>query len=71
MKISIGTTKDKNISSVIEINIDSGFTVYTDGKEYFIDVLNDGGVYRAPDANFLPIPDGEYLFVKGNMYLVE
>jgi hypothetical protein len=71
MKISIGSTKDKNISSIVELNIEAGLTVYTDGIEYFIDVLNEDKVYRSPDAIFASMPDGEYLFIKNNIYLVE
>ena len=71
MKISIGSTKDKNISSIVELNIKAGLTVYTDGNEYFIDVLDESKVYRSPDVMFASIPDGEYLFIKNNIYLVE
>lgn len=71
MKISIGSTKDKNISSIVELNIEAGLTVYTDGIEYFIDVLSEDKVYRSPDAIFTYMPSGEYLFIKNNIYLVE
>lgn len=71
MKISIGKITDRNISTVIETNIENGNTVYTDGKEYFVDVLIEDKVYRAPDALFSPLPDGEYQIINNNIYLVE
>lgn len=50
MRISIGTKNDRRqIDYIIKQNIANGYNVFFDGQEYYIDVLTDGSVYRAPD----------------------
>ena len=71
MKISIGNVKDKSITDVIERNLDNGYTIYSDGKEYFIDVLIDGSVYIAPDVSYVHIPSGMYKIKNNIVYTVD
>jgi len=71
MKISIGNVKDKNISSVLEQNVDNGYTIYSDGKEYYVDVLNEPFCYRSPDCVFIHIPSGMYKIKNNVVYTVD
>jgi hypothetical protein len=71
MKISIGNVKDKNIKNIIEKNLNNGYSVYSDGKEYYVDVLVDGSSYRSIDCNFLYIPSGMYKIKNNIVYTVD
>ena len=71
MKISIGTAKDKNIKEIIEKNLDSGYAIYSDGKEYYIDVLTDSSVYIASDVSYIHIPTGMYKIKNNTVYTVD
>ena len=71
MKISIGSIKDKNISDIIEKNLDNGYSIYSDGKEYYIDVLTDPPVYIAPDVSYMHIPSGMYKIKNNMVYTVD
>ena len=71
MKISIGNVKDKNISSVLEYNIENGYFVYSDGKEYYTDVLTEPPCYRSPDCVFMYIPSGMYKIKNNIVYTVD
>lgn len=52
MKISIGNKREKNIDEIIQTNVENGYSIYSDGEEFFVEVLTDGLVYITPDANF-------------------
>lgn len=71
MKISIGFVKDKDISSILELNIENGYTIYSDGKEYYTDVLTDPSVYIAPDVSYMHIPSGMYKIKNNTVYTVD
>lgn len=71
MKISIGYVNDKNIWKILETNVENGMTVYSDGKEYYVDVLNEPIVYRSEDAQFISIPSGMYKIKNNTIYTVD
>ena len=71
MKIPIGSVSDKNIWEIVETNVENGMTVYSDEKEYYVDVLNDPPVYRSEDAIFQHIPSGMYFIKNNTVYTVE
>jgi hypothetical protein len=71
MKISIGFVNDRNIWDIIETNVENGMAVYSDGKEYYVDVLNEPNVYRADDAQFQHIPSGMYKIKNNIVYTVD
>jgi hypothetical protein len=71
MKISIGSVKDKNILNVVEKNIDNGYVVYCDEKEYYVDVLNEPLVYVANDVVYQNIPTGMYVIKNNIIYTVD
>lgn len=45
MKILIGNKKDKNINEIILKNIKNGYTVFSEGNNYYVKVLTDSSVY--------------------------
>jgi len=71
MKISIGNVKEKTIQNIIEKNLSNGYAVYSDGKEYYIDVLNDSSVYISSDVSYIYIPSGLYKIKNNTVYTVD
>ena len=71
MKISIGFCNDKNIWDIIEANIENGMAVYSDGKEYYVDVLNEPSVYKAEDVEFITMNSGMYKIKNNTVYMVD
>ena len=71
MKISIGSSTDKNIWDVVQSNIENGYTVYSDNREYYVDVLSDANVYRSEDTQFQHIPSGMYVIKNNTVYMVD
>jgi|LakMenEpi03Aug12_release.lakeMendotaPanAssembly.Ray.scaffolds.fasta_scaffold3390107_2 hypothetical protein len=71
MKISIGSSTDKNIWDIVQSNIENGYTVYSDNRDYYVDVLSDDNVYRSEDAQFQHMPSGMYVIKNNTVYMVD
>lgn len=62
MRVNIGSSRDSDIAFYIQFAERQGQTVHTDVDkrgvtQYYVEVLMDGPVYRAPDVQFQRVRD--------------
>ena len=62
MRVYICRIDDREVNFYVEINHKYGHTIYEKDGELFVEILNNGGVWHAPDAEFKPIASGTYIF---------
>lgn len=53
------------------MNVENGYTVFCDTKEYYVDVLEYSSVYISPDVEYQHIPSGMYKIKNNSVYVVD
>lgn len=68
--VQICRVDDKNASYYVEVNKKLGHKIVV-ADNYYTIVLSTELFWRSPEAKFVSVPDGTYVFNQNNVYLLE